>query len=300
MKAAQLLRFKYVYLLLAPGAILIFLFSYVPIYGLLLAFKDLDFSKGIMRSPWVGLDFFKAFWDRDDFWQAFRNTLTISGARIVFGFSVPIILSLLLNELRVAWFKKVVQTTMYFPFFLSWVVLYAMIVNVFSLNRGVVNDVLGGFGLEKVQFLTNELSWFIIVIGSDIWKNAGYGMIIYLAAMTKIDPDLYDAADIDGAGRFRKMAHITIPGIQMIILVIFILTAANILNAGFDQIYNLSNPAVQSIADIIDTYVIREGLSKGNISLATAVGLSKSVIALCILIVVNWLSTRIRGVGLYT
>ncbi len=294
----EILKYKYAYLLLLPGFVLIVMFMYVPLYGLLLAFKDFNFSLGILGSPWAGFKYFEEFMGRSDFWNVFRNTLFISLGRIILEFPIPIIFAILLNEIVISKYKRFIQSVMYFPFFLSWVVMYAIIQNIFS-SDGILNSIILTFGGEGVRFLTENTSWLVVLFSSSIWKTVGYNTILYLAAITKIDNQLYDAAAIDGAGRFGKIIHVTLPGMQGMILTVLILVIANSLNAGFDQIYNLMNPAVMEVADIIDTFVIREGLSRAKFSMATAAGLFKSIIALILLLTANKVSMKTRGVGLY-
>lgn len=286
-------RNKELMLLLLPAMVLLVLFNYVPMVGLVLAFKDYMASLGIVRSPWVGLENFQRLFASEDFPRALRNTATISLLRLTFGFVAPIVLALMLNEVRVSWFKRGVQTLTYLPYFLSWVILGGMFLMLLG-SEGPVNWLVQSAGHSPVSFLSNG-TWFIVtIILTGIWQSAGYGAVIYLAALAGIDPNLYEAAAIDGAGRWQQTRHVTLPCLVPTIVVLLILSLSNILNAGFDQIYNMYNPMVYDVGDIIDTYVLRRMVYQ-DFGLATAAGLFKSVVGLLLVVSANWAARRVSG-----
>ena len=279
-------RMRLIYLFILPTLIYLFIFSYIPYYGLTIAFKDFKIFWGIARSPWVGLKYFQEFFQSPDFVRLLRNTLLISVMRIAFGFPVPIIFALLLNEVRHAWYKRSIQTITYFPHFLSWVV-YAGIMLVFIAPSGVVNKVSVSLGGEKIPILTNGTYFIPMIILTAIMKGFGFGAIIYLAALAGIDPQLYEAAVVDGANKLQQIRHVTLPGIRSTIIVMLVLSLGGLLSAGFDQIFQFYNAAVLDVADIIDTFVYRIGLQASQFSLGTAVGLFKGVIGMILIVVTN-------------
>ncbi len=294
---------RFNYLMMLPGLIVIFIFSYVPIYGLVLAFKDYSFRGGILGSDWADMNgmahFFELFKEKD-FWNVTGNTIFISIGRIIIEFPVPIIFAVLMNEVRSKKFKKSVQSVMYFPYFISWVIIGSMVFSLFSYNRGIVNELLVKITGNKINFLVDDTFFIILLFVTSIWKSAGYSMILYMAAITNIDSDLYDAATIDGCNRLQKIWHVTIPGISVMIVTMLILACGGIMNAGFDQVFNLYNSSVYDVADILDTYIYRSGLVDMNFSMGIAVGLFKSVINFVLLISVNAICRRINGTGIYT
>lgn len=282
-------------IMLAIPLILLLVFSYGPMYGVLIAFKDYSPGLGIWQSPWNQFDHFKRMFDDFTFIRALKNTLTISFWKLLIGFPAPIILALSLNELRFTRFKKLSQTISYLPYFLSWVIVAAMMVEIFSPQRGIVNSIISALGGTPIHFLASE-KWFVpILVISDVWKGIGYGSIVYLAAITGVDPALYEAAELDGATRLQKMRHVTIPSIMPVILVMLILRVGGILSAGFDQVLNLYNPAVYSVGDIIDTYVYRIGLIDFNFDYSTAVGLFQNLAGLIMVGGSNWLVKKTTG-----
>ncbi len=295
----EIYRSRYIYLMALPGVIAIFLFSYMPFYGILMAFKDFSYKKGIMGSPWVGLEHFYTVMSDPEFWTVTRNTLLISVGRILIEFPVPIILAILMSELMAHRFKRVVQSVLYFPHFISWVIIGSMVFSLFSVNNGVVNNLLFQLTGRRINFLVDSTFFIVLLFTTSIWKGAGYSMILYLAAITNIDSELYEAATIDGCGRVKRMWHITLPGMNVMVVTMLILAVGGIMNAGFDQIFNLYNSMVYDVADIIDTYVYRLGMNKLYYSEATAVGLFKSVINFALLMSVNALCKRINGTGIY-
>jgi len=283
---------RLLWLMFAPGFLLLVVFSYGPIYGLLLAFKDYNISDGILGSPWVGLRHFQEFFGDPLALRAVRNTVVISLLRLVFGFPAPVILALLFNELADSWFKRSVQSVSYLPHFISWIIIAGMVSEVLSPETGIVNQLIKLVGLQPVYFMTSE-TWFVpVVIVSDIWKEVGWGTVIYLAALAGVDPTLYEAAVVDGASRLQRMWLISLPSIMPVVGIVLILSMGGILNGGFDQIFNMYNPQVYDVADIIDTYVYRVGLVGMEYSFATAVGLFKSLVGLILLVVVNLIVRR--------
>jgi len=283
----SILYYKYIYLMLLPGIIFFLIFRYIPMYGVQLAFKEFYSNKGINGSPWIGFENFKILVTEKAFLIAFTNTLTISAMKIIFGFPFPIILALLLNEVRSAKYKKVLQTVFTFPHFLSWVILAGMAMNLLS-NTGAINNMLTNFGIERQDFLTNKETFRYLLVFSEMWKEAGWATILYLAAIAGIDTSIYEAATVDGANRFQKIIYITWPGIVSMTIVLLILTLGNIMEAGFMQVFNLYNAPVYEVADIIDTYVYRISFQQApNFGFSTAVGLFKGVANLILLLSAN-------------
>jgi len=282
-----------------PVAVYFIIFRYIPMYGLTMAFKDYKFSLGILGSPWNGFENFERIFAFQTFYRALRNTVVISLLKLVAGFPMPIILAIVLNEVRHLKFKKVVQTVSYLPYFLSWVVLAGVFIQLFSPSTGVVNYVLGMFGIEPIYFLGDN-AWFrTTMVVTHIWKDIGWGSIIYLAAITGLDLSMYEAAICDGANRFQRIWHITLPCILPTITVLLILNIGHLLDAGFDQIFNLYNSAVYETSDIIDTYVYRIGLNDMRYSIATAVGLFKNVIGFFLVVSTNYISRKISDSGVW-
>lgn len=287
-------KYKYYYILLLPGIIYFVIFKYVPMYGVTIAFKNFQLSKGVLESPWIGTKWFSILMSNPDFWIAFRNTILISFYKIFFCFPAPIILSLLLNEVRFKYFKKAVQTIVYMPYFITWVMMSGILFSMLSPDTGIISL----FGV-KTSPLTQPEHFRQLLVWSEMWKGSGWGTIIYLAAITGINPEYYEAAIIDGASRLQRIRYITLPCIKSTIVVMLILRTGGILYAGFDQIYNLYNPSVYNVSDILDTYVYRNGLATGKYSLATAAGLFQSVAGIIMLLLTNWLSHRMGEEGLW-
>ncbi|MNH89571.1 putative multiple-sugar transport system permease YteP [compost metagenome] len=293
---------KLYYALILPGLLYFLIFQYVPLYGIIIAFKDVapfDGLKGIFTSEWVGLKHFRAFASSYYFWEILGNTLLISLYRLLFGFPAPIILALLMNEVRVASFKKIVQTISYLPHFISMVVMAGLITTVFALDGGIVNVLLQKLGIDPVYFLGDNNYFRSVLVVSGIWKEVGWGTIVYLAAIAGIDSQLYEAAVVDGAGKIKQIWHITIPGIMFIVVIMFIFAVGGLLNAGFEQIFLLYSPPVYKVADIIDTYVYRKGMVEMQYSFATAVALFKSVIAMFLLLGTNYLAKKLNQEGIW-
>lgn len=285
---------KALYIMLLPGIAYYLVFKYAPMYGVVIAFKDFNILDGILGSPWAEPwnKHFLAFFESPYFYQLLRNTILISVYKLIFGIFPPIIMAILLNECRVRWFKSLVQTLTYMPHFLSWVIIYGILIALLSQTSGLINHWIKLLGGEAIPFMTSTTYFRSILVGSEIWQNLGWGAIIYLAAMSGIDPTLYEAARVDGASRLRMIWHITLPGIRSVIIMLFILNLGHILDAGFGQIYVLYNLQVYPVADIIDTWVFRTGLHQLNFSLASAVGLFKSAIGLVLVLISNKIARR--------
>lgn len=287
-------QFRALYLMLLPGVIYYVIFRYIPMYGVVIAFKDYNMLEGILASNWAHPwnKHFLTFFHSPYFSQLIMNTMLISLYKLVFGMLPPIIMAILLNECRVRWFKSLIQTLTYMPHFLSWVIIYGILLSLLSQNSGLVNHWIKEAGGQAIPFLTSTSTFRSILVSSEIWQNLGWGAIIYLAAMAGIDPTLYEAARVDGASRFRMIWHITIPGIRSVIVMLFILRLGHILDAGFEQIYILYNIQVYQVADILDTWVFRTGLQQLNFSLASAVGLFKAGIGLTLVLLSNQIAKR--------
>ncbi|MES0857269.1 sugar ABC transporter permease [Geobacillus sp. G4] len=272
------------HVMLLPALIIVLIFQYVPMLGLVMAFQDYEPWLGFLHSPWVGLEHFKTMFEYEDARQVIWNTLVISTLKIIFNLGVPLAFALLLNEVYVMKFKRTVQTIVYLPHFLSWVILGGILIDMLSPEGGIVNRFLSIFGVKPIFFLGDN-DWFrTVVVVTDVWKECGFNTIVFLAALTSINPSLYEAAIVDGANRWQQTIYITLPSMLPIIIVVGTLSLGNILNAGFDQILNLYNPLVYKTGDIIDTYVYRVGLLNGDFSYATAVGLFKSVISFILVV----------------
>lgn len=296
---AQMKKMKLLYFMLLFPAIMLFIFNYLPMYGVIISFKNFSPGLGIWGSPWNNFEHFERLFTDFMFIRALKNTIFISLLKIIIAFPAPVIFAILLNEIRNQKFLKVTQSISYLPHFMSWVILSAMIIEVFSPQRGIVNFIITAFGGDPVNFLSSKLFFIPVLILTDIWKEIGYGAIIYLATIASIDPALYEAAEMDGANRLKKMLHITLPSIMPMVIILFILRLGGILNAGFDQILNLYNPLVYEVADIIDTYVYRSGLEQFQFDYATAVGLFKNIIGIIFILGANAIIRRRSEHGIW-
>ncbi|MBQ8088103.1 MAG: sugar ABC transporter permease [Clostridia bacterium] len=286
-------KYWQLYLLFIPVVIWYVLFSYKPMLNVTIAFKKFSVIRGIAGSPWVGWDNFNQMFAAPMFWRAFRNMLIISAQNLVFGFPAPIIFALLLNEISAPKFKKTVQTISYLPHFISWSVAGGLVYMLLSLNTGTINNVIAAFGGQPQNFIGMNSAFRKIVVVSGIWKSLGWSAIVYLAAITGVDEQLYDAAYIDGAGRMARLWHVTLPGIRSTISVMLILQVGNILSVNFDQIYILLNEMVYETGETLDYYIYRVGLySTNNFSMATAVGLIKSLIGFVLVLGTNLITKR--------
>lgn len=290
---------KLLYLFLLFPMAHLFIFNYIPMYGAQIAFKDFIAGRGIWASPWNNFKHFKILFGSPGFFRVLKNTLLISMLRIIFGFPAPIILALLLNELKNVRFKKIVQTITYLPYFMSWVILAGIFIEVFSPQRGIINYILTLVGIKPIQFLSSRVFFRPILITTGIWASVGWSAIIYLASLSSVDPGLYEAASIDGANRLHKALYISLPSMVPFIVILFLLGLAGILDAGFDQIFNLYNPLVYEVSDIIDTYVYRTGFQQMNYDYAAALGLFKNVIGVILVFGSNAIVRRYTEFGVW-
>ncbi len=291
-------KHKYVYLMLLPVLAYYFLFHYVPMAGSIIAFKNYAPGRGILDSPWVGLANFKDFFQSVYLWRLIRNTLTINLYELLFGFPAPIILALMLNEVRSRFFKRSVQTITYLPHFISVVVTVGIVLDFFS-SDGIINALVTAFGGKPLSYMTEPNLFYSIYVGSNVWQQLGWKSIIYLAALSAIDPTLYEAANVDGAGRWAKLKHITLPGMMPIIVIMLILQIGNMMSVGFEKVMLMYNPSIYETADVISTFVYRKGLQDMNYSYSTAVGLFNSAINFTLLILANTISRKVSENSLW-
>lgn len=285
--------------MLIPGLLFLLLFKYTPLYGVLIAFQDFNIFDGVMGSKWVGLEQFHRLIQSEEFGQVFINTLLISVYKIVLLFPVPIFIALVLNEVRQMFFKRTIQTIIYLPHFLSWVIISGLFVTLLSTSGGVVNDIIQWFGGEPVSFFVSNQYFRSLVVFTAGWKEAGWNAIVFIAAIAGIDQEQYEAASIDGAGRVRRMLHISLPGILPVIVLMFILRLGSVLDAGTEQILTMYNPVVYQTADVIGTFVYRIGLGKMDYSFSTAVGLFNSVVGFILVISGNYISRKALNRGIW-
>lgn len=281
--------------MILPGILTLFVFSYIPMYGVLMAFQDYNLFKGFFHSPWVGFKHFDMFFNSPDFWNIMRNTIVISGLKLLIGFPAPVILALMLNEIRRMWFKRTIQTISYLPHFLSWVIVGGFVFSILSTENGSLNILLQQLRIigEPINFLSVPEYFWAILIGTGVWKEIGFASIVYLAAIAGIDPHLYESAALDGASRFKQMFLVTLPCIAPVIIIFMILAIGNILSAGFEDILILSvNPILKDVSDVIDTYVYRLGIMNNRFSYATAAGLFKAIISVALLTIANYTARR--------
>lgn len=282
-------------MMVLPALLLIIVFSYIPMYGVLMAFQDYSIFKGFMASEWVGLKHFEMFFNSPEFFKVMRNTVIISLLKFCIGFPAPIVLALMLNEVKNMMFKRLVQTVSYLPHFMSWVIVAGLIMSMLSTDNGSVNILLEkmNFIEEPINFLSLPEMFWSILVSTGIWKEIGFGSIVYLAAIASIDPSMYEAASMDGASKFKQIFLITLPSIMPVVLIFMILAIGNLLNAGFEDILLLAvNPVLRDVSDVIDTYVYRVGIQSSRYSYATAVGLFKAVISVGLLTMANYLARR--------
>lgn len=287
------------YSMLVPGIVFFIIFRYIPLGGIVIAFQNYNIYDGILGSKWVGFENFVTLFSYPEFYKILRNTVVIALYQLIFGFPAPIILALLLNEVRKMAFKRTVQTILYLPHFLSWVIVGGLVINFLSPDSGLLNEIIKLFGGHSIFFMQQAQDFRSIVVASGIWKSVGWGTIIYLAAMAGINPELYESAEMDGAGKFRQAFSITIPTILPTIMVLLLLNIGNFLDLGFEQIYMLLNPLVRDTGEVFDTYVYRVGLLGGQYSLTTAIGLFKSIVGLILLVGSNKLSKKLTGNSIY-
>jgi len=285
-------------LLLLPLAYFI-IFKYAPMLGVVIAFKDYNMFQGILASPWVGFETFREVFQMDGFYNALRNTFLLNFLDLVVSFPIPIVLAILLNELRIKWFKKGAQTILYLPHFISWVIIGGMAIQLLATNNGIVNNLLKSLGMKVIPFLTEPVYWVLTYLGIGIWQSAGWGTIIYLAALTGINKDLYEAADVDGASRMRKIWHITLPGIKPTIIILLIINIGHMASIGFDRPFVLSNPLVTDVSEVISTYVYKIGIQSARYTIATAIGLFQAVVGLIFLLSADYISRKVNDQGIW-
>lgn len=286
-------------MLLVPVVMYLIIFKYAPMAGEIIAFKNYRLADGLWGSPWVGLEQFEKLFSSRDFYIVLKNTLLLNLYTLLFGFPAPIILALMLNEVRVEWYKRTLQNLLYIPHFISWIVLGSIIYALLSPSTGILNYVLKGIGIEPIYFMADKVWWVISFIVSNIWKEAGFGTILYLAAMASIDPTLYEAAKMDGAGKIRQIWHVTLPGIRSTIAILLILQVGKMMDVGFEHVYALSNPTVISVSEVISTYVYKHGIVNLQYSYTTALGLFQSVLALILMVSVNRIIKALGERGLW-
>ncbi|AEI40603.1 ABC transporter permease [Paenibacillus mucilaginosus] len=287
------------YLLMILPIAYFIVFKYVPMYGAAIAFQNYSIFQGVSGSEWVGFDNFRQLFAMSQFYQVVRNTLLLNFLDLFFSFPAPIVLALLLNELRVVWFKKVAQTILYLPHFISWIIIGGLVYQMFATNGGLVNNLIVSIGLEAVPFLTEKTIWVLVYLGTGIWHSAGWGTIIYLAALTGINKELYEAAEVDGAGRMKKMWHITLPGIRSTIVVMLIMQLGHIMTIGFERPFVMGNPLVMDYAEVISTFVYKSGLQAAQFSLATAMGLFQALVGLIFVVLANTIAKRFGEQGIW-
>ncbi|MEK4260275.1 ABC transporter permease [Paenibacillus sp. FSL L8-0499] len=295
----NLRKYKALYLISLPGIIFFIVFKYLPLAGSIMAFQNYNIFKGFTGSPWVGLDQFRRMFTYPEFLRILENTILIGLYDMVFAFPVPIIFALLLNEVRKAFYKRILQTVVYLPHFLSWVIIGGIMIGILSPTTGIVNQILNAFGLDSVYFLGEDSYIRTILVGTGIWKDSGWGTIVYLAALAAVNPELYEAARIDGANRWKQTLSITIPTILPTIMIMFLLHIGNFLDFGFERVFVFINSLNETNGDILDTYIYRVGLIDQQYSYTTAMGLFKSVVGLLLVMIGNTLSKKASGDGLY-
>jgi putative aldouronate transport system permease protein len=289
-------RFYMLYLMMIPGLVYFIIFKYVPMYGITIAFRDFSIFKGYSDAPFAGLEYFRKLFSLPSFNRAFTNTFFLSFYMFIFGFPIPIILSIMINEVTQFRLKKLIQTSVILPNFISWVVIGSLLYSIFSPNAGVIRYIADALGHEGKVYdvLTTKETFRAFLVVTYIWKNMGMGTIVYLAAITNVDPQLYEAAEIDGAGKFRKIWHITLSSIRPTIIILLIFRVGTLMNVGFEQIFVMSNPITIGVSEVLDTYVYKIGLVQQQFSLATAAGLFKSIICFVLVVVTNKISNKIE------
>jgi len=296
---SRIYQYRYLYLLTIPGLIYILIFKFVPMWGLLLAFKEYNFYTGILGSKWVGLKHFTDLFADPFFLIMLRNTIVINMLSLILFFPLPIIISLMLNEVRRAPFKRIMQSIIYLPHFLSWVVIVSLTFFMLSSNVGLVNKLLVTMNFQPVSFLTEKKFFWLLIVFQNIWKETGWGTILFLAAIAGIDVQLYEAAVMDGASRMKQIWHITLPSIRPTIVILLILRLGAIFDVGFEQVLLMANPLVRDVAEVFDTYAFTQGIQNGQMSLGIAVGFFKSLVGLTFVLSANYLAKKIGDEGIY-
>ncbi|OWA37888.1 polysaccharide ABC transporter ATP-binding protein [Saccharibacillus sp. O16] len=291
-------RYWQLYALLSLPIIYFLIFRYGPMYGVQIAFKDFNLFQGINGSEWIGLDAFREVFAMNDFYTTLRNTFMLNLLDLIVSFPAPIILAIMLYEIRSGWFKKFSQTILYIPHFISWVIIGGIVYQLFGTQSGMINEVLTSMGFEAVPFLTEKNSWLITYLFTGVWQSAGWGTILYLAALTGVNKELFEAADVDGATRLKKIWHITLPSIKPTIITLLILNLGKMVSIGFDRPYIIGNTAVREYSDVLSTFVYRIGLEAGQYTLATVVGLFQAVVGLVFIVGSNYISKKVTGDGI--
>ncbi|MBP1995576.1 ABC transporter permease [Paenibacillus eucommiae] len=294
-----IIRYKWLYLLLVPGVLYYIVYHYIPMFGLLIAFKDYNLMKGVWDSPWAGFDNFRTIFASPDFPVLIKNTVLLSFYRIAFNMLPDVMLALMLNEIRARWFKRVVQTITYGPHFLSWIIVYGLVFSFFAPGAGLFTTLFRDLGWGDLDVLTNSAAFRPMLLLTEVWKSTGFGAIIYLAALASINHELYEAAVVDGAGRWRQLWHITLPGIREVFILLLILRIGNIMDAGFEQVYIFLNARVYDVGDILDTWIFRRGIEQMEFSVPAAMGVFKSIIGLILVIGANRLAKKVGGSGIW-
>lgn len=298
-KFSRLIKDRWLYIMLVPGVLYFLIFKYGPMLGLVAAFQDYQPFLGFFKSPWVGFKHFQRFFTEPTFFQLLRNTVILALYNILFYFPLPIIISLLLNEIRRNWFKRTIQTMVYIPHFLSWVVIYSLTYTLFNGDSGAINNIIASAGGTKINFLASESTFRAMITGQVMWKDTGWGTIIFLAALAGVNPELYEAAEIDGANRWQQLLNITLPSIKSTIVTLLILRLGSFLNTGFEQIFLMINPLNRNVGDVFDTYVYSMGITNGQLSYTTAVGMFKSVASLILVVLSNNIAKKMGEEGIY-
>ena len=291
-------RYWQLYALVALPIVYFFIFKYGPMYGVQIAFKDFNFFKGINGSDWIGLEAFREVFKNPDFIKALRNTFMLNFLDLLVSFPAPIILAIILFEIKVVWFKKLSQTILYIPHFISWVIIGGIVYQVFGNDSGMINNILTGMGYPSIPFLSDKNYWLITYLLTGVWQSAGWGTILYLAALTGINKELFEAAEVDGAGRMKRIWHITLPGIKTTVATLLILNLGHMVSIGFDRPYIIGNLIVRDYSEVLSTFVYRVGLESGQYTLATVVGLFQAVVGLIFLIGANFASKKLTGDGI--
>lgn len=286
-------RYWQLYALLVLPLAYFIVFKYGPMWGVQIAFKDFNFFQGITGSEWIGFDAFREVFRMDDFYRTLRNTIVLNLLDLLVSFPAPLILAILLYEMKVVWFKKLSQTILYVPHFISWVIIGGIVYQVFGTQSGMINNVLTSFGFQAIPFLTDKNDWVLTYLFTGVWQSAGWGTILYLAALTGINRELFEAAEVDGAGRMKRIWYITIPGMKTTIATLLIINLGNMITIGFDRPYVIGNVAVRDYSDVLSTFVYRIGMESGQYTLATVVGLFQAVVGLIFVLGANYASKKL-------
>ena len=298
-RLARMVKLRPFYTLILLSFILLVIFRYIPIYGVTIAFKEFDISRGILLSPWNNFKYFRWLFEDPFFGRVLFNTIWLSLLRLVFAFPCPILLALLLNEVRHSAFKRTIQSISYLPHFISWIILGGIIKEILSPQRGAIAYIFSILGRTPINLLTEKATFRGLLVATGIWQGMGWGSIVYLAALSSIDPSLYESAEVDGANRLRQAIHITIPSLTFVMTIIFLMTVSRILRQSFEQIFNLYNPLVYEVADVLETYIFRQGIVRAEYSYTTAVGLFQNVVGVIVLIIVNQFIKRISDYSIW-